>query len=124
VLTTCQPSTVWCSRERLPAAAAQPAKVRQSCSATDLFIFIRASLFCVSRYRKVSVLENSLAVSLATVVGGRCLPIVCNSNVTSARCLWSSRPPQLAGSSGVMLPALCGDVSQRAPLYKDIYLQG
>jgi hypothetical protein len=36
VLTTCQPSTVWCSRERLPAAAAQPAKVRQSCSATDL----------------------------------------------------------------------------------------
>jgi hypothetical protein len=35
VLTTCQPSTVWCSRERLPAAAAQPAKVRQSCSATD-----------------------------------------------------------------------------------------
>jgi hypothetical protein len=39
VLTTCQPSTVWCSRERLPAAAAQPAKVRQSCSATDLFFF-------------------------------------------------------------------------------------
>jgi hypothetical protein len=35
VLTTCQPSTVWCSRERLPAAAAQLAKVRQSCSATD-----------------------------------------------------------------------------------------
>jgi hypothetical protein len=39
VLTTCQPSTVWCSRERLPAAAAQPAKVRHSCSATDLFIY-------------------------------------------------------------------------------------
>jgi hypothetical protein len=38
VLTTCQPSTVWCSRERLPAAAAQPAKVRQSCSATDWLI--------------------------------------------------------------------------------------
>jgi hypothetical protein len=35
VLTTCQPSTVWCSRERLPAAAAQPAKARQSCSATE-----------------------------------------------------------------------------------------
>jgi hypothetical protein len=32
-------STVWCSRERLPAAAAQPAKARQSCSATDLFLF-------------------------------------------------------------------------------------
>jgi hypothetical protein len=41
VLTTCQPSTVRCSRERLPAAAAQPAKVRQSCSATDLFILYR-----------------------------------------------------------------------------------
>jgi hypothetical protein len=40
VLTTCQPSTVWCSGERLPAAAAQPAKVRQSCSATDLFIYL------------------------------------------------------------------------------------
>jgi hypothetical protein len=30
VLTTCQPSTVWCSPERLLAAAAQPVKVRQS----------------------------------------------------------------------------------------------
>jgi hypothetical protein len=38
VLTTCQPSTVLCSRERLPAAAAQPAKVRQSCSATDTYV--------------------------------------------------------------------------------------
>jgi hypothetical protein len=40
VLTTCQPSTVWCSRERLPAAAAQPAKVRQSCGATDYYYII------------------------------------------------------------------------------------
>jgi hypothetical protein len=39
VLTTCQPSTVWRSRERLPAAAAQPAKVRQSCSATDYYYY-------------------------------------------------------------------------------------
>jgi hypothetical protein len=39
VLTTCQPSTVWCSRERLPAAAAQPSKFRQSCSATDLLFY-------------------------------------------------------------------------------------
>jgi hypothetical protein len=39
VLTTCQPSTVWCSRERLPAAAAQPAKVRQCCSATDYYYY-------------------------------------------------------------------------------------
>jgi hypothetical protein len=40
VLTTCQPNTVWDSRERLPAAAAQPAKVRQSCSATDLLFIL------------------------------------------------------------------------------------
>jgi hypothetical protein len=40
VLTTCQPSTVWCSRERLPAAAAQPAKFRQSCSATYYYYII------------------------------------------------------------------------------------
>jgi hypothetical protein len=40
VLTTCQPSTVWCSPKRLPAAAAQPAKVRQSCSATDYYFEI------------------------------------------------------------------------------------
>jgi hypothetical protein len=40
VLTTCQPSTVWCSRERLPAAAAQPAKVRQSCSAMDYYYYL------------------------------------------------------------------------------------
>jgi hypothetical protein len=46
VLTTCQPSTVWCSRERLPAAAAQPAKVRQSCSATD-FNFVDFDDFMV-----------------------------------------------------------------------------
>jgi hypothetical protein len=43
VLTTCQPSTVWCSRERLPAAAAQPAKFRQSCSATDMVYVICAA---------------------------------------------------------------------------------
>jgi hypothetical protein len=39
VLTTCQPSTVWCSLERLPAAAAQPAKARQSRSATDYYYY-------------------------------------------------------------------------------------
>jgi hypothetical protein len=39
VLTKCQPSTVWCSRERLPAAAAQPAKASQSCSATDYYYY-------------------------------------------------------------------------------------
>jgi hypothetical protein len=41
VLTTCQPSTDLCSRERLPEAAAQPAKVRQSCGATDLFFSVK-----------------------------------------------------------------------------------
>jgi hypothetical protein len=44
VLTTCQPSTVWCSRERLPAAATQPVKVRQSCSATDYNYIIIVNL--------------------------------------------------------------------------------
>jgi hypothetical protein len=39
VLTTCQPSTVWCSRERLPGAAAQPVKVHQSCSASDYYYY-------------------------------------------------------------------------------------
>jgi hypothetical protein len=49
VLTTCQPSTVWCSRERLPEAAAQPAKVRQSCSATDLLLlYAEVPLWCAS----------------------------------------------------------------------------
>jgi hypothetical protein len=42
VLTTCQPSTFWRSRERLPAAAAQPTDVRQSCSATD---YITSKIF-------------------------------------------------------------------------------
>jgi hypothetical protein len=50
VLTTCQPSTVWCSRERLPAAAAQPAKVRQSCSATDFYLFLNSVVKTAMRY--------------------------------------------------------------------------
>jgi hypothetical protein len=40
VLTTYQPSTVWCSRERLPAAAAQPAKVRQSLQRHGFLIYV------------------------------------------------------------------------------------
>jgi hypothetical protein len=53
VLTTCQPSTVWCSRERLPPAAAQPAKVRQSCSATDLFIYLLYYIYNLLIYDKI-----------------------------------------------------------------------
>jgi hypothetical protein len=50
VLTTCQPSTVWCSRERLPAAAAQPAKVRQSLKRHGFyFIFTQGACCCVIR---------------------------------------------------------------------------
>jgi hypothetical protein len=45
VPTTCQPSTVWCSRERLPAAAAQPTKVRQSCSATDYYYYYYSFIY-------------------------------------------------------------------------------
>jgi hypothetical protein len=52
VLTTCEPSTVWCSRERLPAAAAQPAKACQSCSASDYYYYMRSrvaqSVWCLA----------------------------------------------------------------------------
>jgi hypothetical protein len=37
-------STVWCSRERLPAAAVQPAQGSSELCATDLFIFIVAQI--------------------------------------------------------------------------------
>jgi hypothetical protein len=40
VLTTCQPSTVWCSRERLPAAAAQPAQGSSEPVAPRNYLFI------------------------------------------------------------------------------------
>jgi hypothetical protein len=40
VLTTCQPSTVWCSRERLPAAAAQPAQGSSEPVAPGIYLFI------------------------------------------------------------------------------------
>jgi hypothetical protein len=40
VLTTCQPSTVWCSRERLPAAAAQPAQGSSDPVAPRIYFFI------------------------------------------------------------------------------------
>jgi hypothetical protein len=39
VLTTCQPSTVWCSRERLPAAAAQPAQGSSEPVAPRIYFF-------------------------------------------------------------------------------------
>jgi hypothetical protein len=60
VLTTCQPSTVWCIRERLPAAAAQPAKVRQSCSATDLFILFPLRRTLIQRIILKALLPNLL----------------------------------------------------------------
>jgi hypothetical protein len=45
------PSTVWCSRERLPAAAAQQAKVRQSCSATDYYYYYRYVTSLLNMYK-------------------------------------------------------------------------
>jgi hypothetical protein len=39
VLTTCQPSTVWCSRERLPAAAAQPAQGSSEPVAPQIYFY-------------------------------------------------------------------------------------
>jgi hypothetical protein len=71
VLTTCQPSTVWCSRERLPAAAAQPAKARQSCSATDLFILmydLEKTLALFSEICHVFVHLNIVSPELITTV--------------------------------------------------------
>jgi hypothetical protein len=41
VLTTCQPSTVWCSRERLPAAAAQPAQGSSEPVAPRIYYLLR-----------------------------------------------------------------------------------
>jgi hypothetical protein len=40
VLTTCQPSTIWCSRERLPAAAAQLAQGSSEPEAPRTYLFI------------------------------------------------------------------------------------
>jgi hypothetical protein len=60
VLTTCQPSTVWCSRKRLPAAAAQPAKVVRACSATDWIGLLVNSLAII-----VCVLECSFLVIIS-----------------------------------------------------------
>jgi hypothetical protein len=66
VLTTCQPSTVWCSRERLPAAAAQPAKVRQSCSATDFFFVL--TFFAVHQ----NITSVACSIHAMTPSGFRC----------------------------------------------------
>jgi hypothetical protein len=44
VLTTCQPSTVWCSRERLRAAAAQPAQGSSEPVAPRIYIISIVSL--------------------------------------------------------------------------------
>jgi hypothetical protein len=59
VLTTCQPSTVWCSRERLPAAAAQPAKVRQSCSATYFYFFYYRFNQSINHEAQIIVISQS-----------------------------------------------------------------
>jgi hypothetical protein len=48
--------TVWCSRERLPAAAAQPAKARQSCSASDYYYYYSA---CVGFGKQTSGEEQT-----------------------------------------------------------------
>jgi hypothetical protein len=59
VLTTCQSSTVWFSRERLPAVAAQPAKVRQSCSATDYYYYYGIVMFiaCIGLFGALEMLR-------------------------------------------------------------------
>jgi hypothetical protein len=64
VLTTCQPRTVWCIRERLPAAAAQPAKVRQSCSATDFYGRGQRAMLVFATWRIYPMLFLNKEVSL------------------------------------------------------------
>jgi hypothetical protein len=60
---------IWCSREILPAAAAQPAKVRQSCSATDLFLFYfkKLSLYLnafITFFQLTEIYDNLLFADL------------------------------------------------------------
>jgi hypothetical protein len=74
VLTTCQPSTVWCSRERLPAAAAQPAKVRQSCSATYYYYYsVNVNIFNTDR---LDLLLNFQSQSHVTTDGQSVSPSI------------------------------------------------
>jgi hypothetical protein len=47
LLTTCQPSTVWCSRERLPAAAAQPAQGSSEPVAQRIYLFIYLFIYVI-----------------------------------------------------------------------------
>jgi hypothetical protein len=60
VLTTRQPSTVWCSRERLPAAAAQPAKVRAVAPRIIIIIII----IIIYLYIRLDVLRNTMKQSV------------------------------------------------------------
>jgi hypothetical protein len=53
VLTTCQPSTVWCSRERLPAAAAQPAQ-GSSEPVAPRDIYIVTHIFVLKLYQLIN----------------------------------------------------------------------
>jgi predicted metal-binding transcription factor (methanogenesis marker protein 9) len=64
VLTTCQPSTVWCSRERLPAAAAQPAKVRQNCSATEFYLFFKSRELIIHQ-NKEDIKDNRIIINVS-----------------------------------------------------------
>jgi hypothetical protein len=64
-----QPSTVWCSRERLPAAAAQPAMVRQSCSATDFYLMCHYQYRCRTAVPLRTVTKKITYVNRATKPG-------------------------------------------------------
>jgi hypothetical protein len=64
VLTTCQPSTVWCSRERLPAAAAQPAKVPSEPVAPRILLVLVQSLYKdLILYVPADILKTSVPVT-------------------------------------------------------------
>jgi hypothetical protein len=55
---TCQPSTVWCSRERLPAAAAQPAQGSSELVAPRIYFILFTGMVTLFRFFKT--LENQL----------------------------------------------------------------
>jgi hypothetical protein len=76
VLTTCQPSTVWCSRERLPAAAAQPAQGSSELKRHGLLYYYYKLLAVRIGYRGLCVVQSCYQTSgrvvstLASYSGG------------------------------------------------------
>jgi hypothetical protein len=58
VLTTCQPSTVWCSRERLPAAADQPAQGSSDTVAPRILLSFLESKLKLDNFAVYEIQQN------------------------------------------------------------------